>query len=108
VSGGEASGLSSELSLLSGGELGSVQDWILTGQETGGRTQTHEDHLAGVQLCQVDSECPCSPFCSGYFGDGVSQTTFLSWPLTTVLPISASQIARITGVSHQHPGGLAS
>jgi hypothetical protein len=41
-----------------------------------------------------------SPFCSGYFGDGVLQTP--RWPQTAILPISASQVARITGVSHQH------
>jgi hypothetical protein len=31
----------------------------------------------------------------------VSQTICLGWPWTAILPISASQIARITGVSHQ-------
>jgi hypothetical protein len=31
---------------------------------------------------------------------GVSQTIFLDWPQTATLPISASQVARITGVSH--------
>jgi hypothetical protein len=35
-----------------------------------------------------------SPFCPGYFGDGVS-----GWPQTMILLISASQVARITGVS---------
>jgi hypothetical protein len=44
-----------------------------------------------------------SPFCSGYFGDGgVSQTICLGWPLSTILPISVSQVAKITGMSHQH------
>jgi hypothetical protein len=41
-----------------------------------------------------------SPFWSGYFRDGVSLTIFPGWPGTSILPISASQIARITGVSH--------
>jgi hypothetical protein len=45
----------------------------------------------------------CSPFCSGYFGDGVSWTICLGWPQTSILPISASQVARITSVSHQPP-----
>jgi hypothetical protein len=29
-------------------------------------------------------------------------TIFLGWPQTLILPISASQVGRITGVSHQH------
>jgi hypothetical protein len=32
--------------------------------------------------------------------DGVSQTIYLDWPWTTILPISAFQAARITCVSH--------
>jgi hypothetical protein len=43
-----------------------------------------------------------SPFCSGYFGDGFSRTICLSYLQATNLPISASQVVRITGVSHQH------
>jgi hypothetical protein len=41
-----------------------------------------------------------SPFCSGYFGDKVSQTICQDWPQTTILPIFTSQIASITGMSH--------
>jgi hypothetical protein len=41
-------------------------------------------------------------FCCGYFGDGASSTICLGWPLTRILLISASQVARIIGVSHQH------
>jgi hypothetical protein len=37
-----------------------------------------------------------SPFCSGYFGDGV-------WPPPVLFLISASQVARITGMSHGSP-----
>jgi hypothetical protein len=33
---------------------------------------------------------------------GVSWTIFLGWPQTEILPILASQVARITGVSHWH------
>jgi hypothetical protein len=39
-----------------------------------------------------------SPLCSGYFGDGVLGTICLGWPQTTILPISASQISRNTGI----------
>jgi hypothetical protein len=41
-----------------------------------------------------------SPFCSGYFGDGVFQTICPGWPWTVILLTSASQIAGITGVSY--------
>jgi hypothetical protein len=40
------------------------------------------------------------PAWSGYFEDGVSWTICLGWPWTVILPISASQVAKITGVSH--------
>jgi hypothetical protein len=43
-----------------------------------------------------------SPFCSGYFGDGVLWTICPRWPRTLILPISASWVARITGVSFLH------
>jgi hypothetical protein len=42
-----------------------------------------------------------SRFCYGIFGDGVPQTIFPGWPWTLILPISASQIAWITRMSHQ-------
>jgi hypothetical protein len=42
----------------------------------------------------------CLTFCSGYFGDRVSQTVCSVWPWTMILLISASQVARITGMSH--------
>jgi hypothetical protein len=31
-----------------------------------------------------------------------TQTICLGWPQTLILPISASQVARITGMSYQH------
>jgi hypothetical protein len=34
-----------------------------------------------------------SPFCSGYFGDGVSQTVCPGWLPTEILLISDSQVA---------------
>jgi hypothetical protein len=36
----------------------------------------------------------------------VSQTLCLDWPQTAILPISTSQVARITGMIHQHPATL--
>jgi hypothetical protein len=40
-----------------------------------------------------------SLFCSGYFEDGVSWTICQGWPQATNLPISASQVAGIIGIS---------
>jgi hypothetical protein len=40
------------------------------------------------------------PFFSDYFGDGLSRTICPGWLQTMILLISASQVARITGVSH--------
>jgi hypothetical protein len=57
--------------------------------------------LAKQVLCCMNHSN--SPFCSGYFGVGVSRTICPGWPQTMILPISASQVARITDVSHQHP-----
>jgi hypothetical protein len=34
---------------------------------------------------------------------GVSQTICLGWPRTMILLILASQVTRITGMSHWHP-----
>jgi hypothetical protein len=52
--------------------------------------------------CLSHTSCP---LCSGNFGDGAFWTICLGWPQTMILLISASQIARITGVSHQHSAG---
>jgi hypothetical protein len=43
-----------------------------------------------------------SPFWSACFGDGLFGTICLDCPQTAILPVSASQIARITGVIHQN------
>jgi hypothetical protein len=40
------------------------------------------------------------------FGDGVSQTICLECPRNAILPISASQVTRIKGVSHWHTAYL--
>jgi hypothetical protein len=42
----------------------------------------------------------------GYFQDRVSQTISPGWLQTVILLISASQVGRITGVSHWHPAHL--
>jgi hypothetical protein len=39
----------------------------------------------------------------GLFRDRISRTICPGWLRTTILLISASWVARITGVSHQHP-----
>jgi hypothetical protein len=36
----------------------------------------------------------------------VSWTICLNWPQTAILLISASQVARITGVRHWHPANM--
>jgi hypothetical protein len=39
-----------------------------------------------------------------FFGEmGVSQTFYLGWHQTLILPILASQVTRFANVSHQHP-----
>jgi hypothetical protein len=45
---------------------------------------------------------PPASFYSDYFGDGVLLTICLGWPRTAILPISASQVGMITGISHQN------
>jgi hypothetical protein len=42
-------------------------------------------------------------FCVGFFWDRVSWTICPGWFQTTMLLISASWVARIIGMSHQHP-----
>jgi hypothetical protein len=37
-----------------------------------------------------------------YFRDGISCTIFQGWPQTIIFPLSASQVARIAGVSLWH------
>jgi hypothetical protein len=40
-----------------------------------------------------------SPFWSVYFGDGISKIIFSGCPTTSILPISAYQVAGITGIA---------
>jgi hypothetical protein len=42
-----------------------------------------------------------SSFCIGFFQDRVSRTICLGWLRTVIFLISASRVARITGMSHQ-------
>jgi hypothetical protein len=56
----------------------------------------------GLLLCKELFNClshASCPFCSGYFGDGVWQTICPGWCWTAILLLSASQVARIAGVS---------
>jgi hypothetical protein len=43
---------------------------------------------------------PSTLYCIGYFQDSVLQTIFLGWHQTLILLISASWVARITGMKH--------
>jgi hypothetical protein len=45
-----------------------------------------------------------SVLCFSYFGDGLLWTVCSGWPQAVILLISASHIARITGMSHCGPG----
>jgi hypothetical protein len=49
---------------------------------------------------------PTALFCVGCFWDRVSWTIFLGWLWTAIHLISASWVARITGVSHQRHASL--
>jgi hypothetical protein len=45
----------------------------------------------------------CGSFCSGYFGEGISQIFCLGWSIIMILLISVSHVAKIIGVSHWYP-----
>jgi hypothetical protein len=45
-----------------------------------------------------------SPFCSGYFGDGILWTICPGWLRTSRLPNSSSKVA--IGVNHKRPADL--
>jgi hypothetical protein len=49
---------------------------------------------------------PLAFFVMGFFQDRISRTVCPGWLQTLILLISASPIARITGVSHWHPAIL--
>jgi hypothetical protein len=57
---------------------------------------------SGLAPCKADALWATPPaIYSGYFGNRVSQSICSGWPATTILPISASQVAKITDVSHR-------
>jgi hypothetical protein len=58
---------------------------------------------SGFCTCKVGSlllEAHLQSILLGYFVDEISQATYLGWPQTLVLCISASKIARITDMKH--------
>jgi hypothetical protein len=60
--------------------------------------------VLGLELRVYTLSHSTSPiFCDGFFRDRVSWTISPGWLWITILLISASWVARITGVSHQHP-----
>jgi hypothetical protein len=59
--------------------------------------------LLGLELRAFTLSHSTSPLCDGYFRDRVSRTICPGWLQTAILLISASWIARITGMSHWCP-----
>jgi hypothetical protein len=57
--------------------------------------------VLGLELRAFTLSHSASPFCDGHFQDRVSQTICPGWLWTTILSISVSWVARITGVSHR-------
>jgi hypothetical protein len=68
--------------------------------------------LLGCEFLESETNLPsffftCSPFCSGYFGDGGGLSfAQAGLKLQSSCPTSSSQVARITRVSYQHPAAL--
>jgi hypothetical protein len=60
-------------------------------------------HCWGLNSRPTPWATPPALFCVGFFWDRVSQTISPGWLQTSILLISASWVARITGVSHWHP-----
>jgi hypothetical protein len=52
-----------------------------------------------IQVKPLPWATPAALFCDGFFQDRVLRTTFQGWLWTTILLISASWVARITGVN---------
>jgi hypothetical protein len=57
----------------------------------------------GLNSGPLPWDTPPALFCDGFFWDRVLWTVCLGWLWTTILLISASWVARITGVSHGCP-----
>jgi hypothetical protein len=63
--------------------------------------------VLGLELRAFPLSHSTSPiFCDRVFRDSVLKTICSGWLQTTILLISASWVARITGVSHWHPASL--
>jgi hypothetical protein len=59
--------------------------------------------LKNLHLESWHSTTSITPF---YFGNGILPTICTVGPETTICLISASQVARITGISHQYPAKI--
>jgi hypothetical protein len=79
--------------------MGLISHWTGVSVRTHAHTRTHAHGFTLAEQALYCLSHTSSPFCSGYFGDGVSRAICLSWPRTAILPISASQVARISGLS---------
>jgi hypothetical protein len=60
----------------------------------------------GLNSSPTSQATPPTLFREGVFQDRLSQTICPCWLQTVSLLISASWVARISGVSHQHPARL--
>jgi hypothetical protein len=56
--------------------------------------------VLGLELTAYTFSHSTSPFLDRIFQDRVSRTVCLDWLWTSILLVSASQVARITGMSH--------
>jgi hypothetical protein len=56
-----------------------------------------------ISASHVACDDRCMPLWPGIDWNGISQTIYPRWLQTVVLPISASQVARITSMSHWCP-----
>jgi hypothetical protein len=72
----------------------------LSNTHTHTHTHTHIFAVLRLELRAFSLSHSSSPLCNGYFWDRVLQTICLGWLLTVNLLISASWVARITGVNH--------
>jgi hypothetical protein len=62
--------------------------------------RSHFTPLPGLFMLPWVAEITGTPPCPAIGWDGVAQTFYPSWPLTSIFPVSASQVAMITGLRH--------
>jgi hypothetical protein len=62
-----------------------------------------ETHNLQISVSHVAWDDRHTPLCPGIGWDGVSLIFFQGWPQTRILWLSASQVARITGIRHGNP-----